>query len=110
MDISELAACEKCGHREHDYDPFFKEYTCQKCGWIQKKAEKSPLVAWFKLSLGFSLGMEAMCGKCGSLEFDYDPSANEYNCNKCGLIVVKEVNQYIKPHPHLFCQKESRSI
>ena len=100
MDTNELAVCEKCGNPEQDYDPFFKEYTCRKCGWIRKKAEESSLAGWHKLSLAFSLGMEAMCEKCGSLEFEYDASTKEYNCDKCGLIVTKEVNQYIKPHPH----------
>ena len=25
--------CEECGNSDFDYDPYFKEFTCQNCGW-----------------------------------------------------------------------------
>jgi len=99
MDPDQYTVCEKCGSPEYHFDLFFKEITCKHCGWIQKEKEKSPLDDWLKLSSTFSLGMEAMCEKCGSLEFDYDASNTGYACNKCGWLVIKEINQYIRPHP-----------
>lgn len=38
--VYQQVQCERCGHSEFEYDSYFDEYSCKKCGWTAKSDEK----------------------------------------------------------------------
>ena len=81
--------CDKCGCPNFEYDSFWNEYSCKNCGWVMKDEEKIPAIqknvkdeSHQRIDLD-----EDFCDKCGSSDFEYDSSWDEYSCKSCGWIL-----------------------